>query len=63
MKFGEIRTSIINNEPYLMLNDVCRILDIKNPRDIKSRLNSKGVDTTGHPHRRRKSTSYIYKRI
>lgn len=45
-EFGEIRTSIINNEPYLMLNDVCRILEIKNPRDIKSRLNPKGVDTT-----------------
>lgn len=45
-EFGEIRTTVINNEPYLMLNDVCKILEIKNPRDIKSRLNSKGVDTT-----------------
>ncbi len=40
--FGEIRTISINNEPYLMLNDVCRILEIKNSRDVKSRLNSKG---------------------
>lgn len=41
-EFGEIRTAIINNEPYLMLNDVCRILEISNPRDVKSRLNPKG---------------------
>lgn len=45
-EFGEIRTAIINNEPYLMLNDVCYILGISNPRDVKSRLNDKGVAIT-----------------
>ena len=44
--FGEVRTSIINDEPYFNLNDVCRILDIRNPRDAKSRLNIDGVGTT-----------------
>lgn len=28
-EFGEVRTSIINGEPYFSLNDVCRILEIK----------------------------------
>lgn len=45
-EFGEVRTSIINDEPYFSLNDVCRILEIKNPRDAKSRLNLDGVGTT-----------------
>ena len=45
-KYGEIRTAIINNEPYFMLADVCRVLEIKNSWDAKNRLNKKGVDTT-----------------
>ena len=45
-EFGEVRTSIINGEPYFSLNDVCRVLDIKNPRDAKSRLNLDGVGST-----------------
>ncbi len=45
-EFGQVRTSIIEDEPYFSLNDVCRILEIKNPRDAKSRLNGDGVGTT-----------------
>lgn len=45
-KYGEIRTAIINNEPYFMLADVCRVLEIKNSWDAKNRLNKHGVDTT-----------------
>ena len=45
-KYGEIRTAIINNEPYFMLADVCRILEIKNSRDVLPRLNKKGVAIT-----------------
>lgn len=44
-EFGQVRTSIIDNEPYFSLNDVCRILDIKNSRQAKTRLNDKGVIT------------------
>lgn len=29
-----------------MLADVCRVLDIKNSRDARTRLNEKGVGTT-----------------
>lgn len=45
-EFGEVRTSIIDGEPYFSLNDVCRILEIKNPSDAKSRLRKDGVGTT-----------------
>lgn len=45
-KFGEMRTTEINNIPYICLSDVCKILDIKNSRDCKSRLNKDGVVNT-----------------
>lgn len=41
--FGEIRTTLINNQPYFCLADVCRILDIKNVSDCKDRLKKDGV--------------------
>lgn len=44
--FGEIRAKLINNEPYLCLVDLCKILEIKNPRDCKTRLNQDGVVIT-----------------
>lgn len=44
-EFGEVRTKVINNEPYFSLNDVCRILEINNPRMAKTRLNGDGVST------------------
>lgn len=45
-QLGKIRTTVINDEPYFMLKDVCEILDIKNQRDAKNRLSPKGVGTT-----------------
>ena len=45
-EFGEIRTAKVDGKPYLMLADVCRVLEIKNVSDVKSRLNDKGVVTT-----------------
>lgn len=45
-EFGEVGTTVIDDEPYFSLNDVCRILAIKNPRDAKSRLNIDGVGST-----------------
>lgn len=44
-EFGQVRTSIIDDEPYFALNDVCRILEIANPRNVKARLNGDGVHT------------------
>lgn len=45
-EFGEVRTVTINNEPMFCLVDVCRVLDISNSRDAKTRLNKKGVVIT-----------------
>ena len=45
-EFGEVRTTVIDDEPYFSLNDVCRILEINNPRMAKTRLNGDGVSTT-----------------
>lgn len=45
-EFGEIRAVQINNTPYFNLKDICRILDIKNSSDAKTRLSQDGVATT-----------------
>ena len=45
-EFGEIRTKMISNEPYFMLSDVCRVLEINNSRMEKNRLNECGVSST-----------------
>jgi phage antirepressor protein len=41
-----VRIVQLNNQPYFNLKDVCEVLDIKNHKDVVSRLNPKGVDTT-----------------
>lgn len=30
-EFGEVRTTVIDDEPYFALNDICRILEINKP--------------------------------
>ena len=47
--FGEVRTSLINDQPYFCLSDVCRILDIKNASDSKKRLKQRGIATVYTP--------------
>lgn len=42
-EFGEMRTTEVNNIPYICLTDVCKILEIKNARQLKTRLNQDGV--------------------
>lgn len=42
-RFGSIRTGVINDEPYFNLNDVCKILEINNPSQAKTRLMRDGV--------------------
>lgn len=43
--FGEIRTVIKNNEPYIMLTDICKVLELFNVSQVKSRLKEDGVIT------------------
>ena len=41
--FGEIRTALIDSEPYFMLADVCRVMEIGNPSEAKRRLKEAGL--------------------
>ena len=41
----EIRGGLVNNEPYFVLADVCKALDIANVTDVKNRLKKDGVVT------------------
>lgn len=47
-QFGEIRVVVKNNEPWFVANDVCRILDLGNPRQALARIDEdeKGVIST-----------------
>lgn len=44
--FREVRTTKVNEQPYICLVDICKILDIRNVSDCKTRLNQDGVVTT-----------------
>ena len=37
-QFGQVRFIVIDGEPWFIAVDLCRILDIQNPRDAVSRL-------------------------
>lgn len=39
----EVRTVIINDEPYWVLKDVCDVLEIKNATDVSKRLDEDEV--------------------
>lgn len=41
-RFGEVRVAGTSENPLFCLVDVCRVLEIKNPRDCKSRLKPEG---------------------
>lgn len=44
-QFGEIRTAGSSDQPLFCLADVCRALDIKNSRDVRTRLDEDDVVT------------------
>lgn len=44
-EFGEVRTITVNGEPMFCLADVCRVLEISNVGNVKSRLSAKGIHT------------------
>ena len=44
-EFGEIRTVIIDNEPWFCMTDICKALEISNASQAKTRLNADGVIT------------------
>lgn len=44
-EFGEVRTVVKDGEPMFALSDLCRILEISNTSQAKTRLNKDGVIT------------------
>lgn len=42
----QVRTVLIDNEPWFVLNDLCTVLGIANPRDVVSRIDSVTVGKT-----------------
>lgn len=42
-EFGQVRTTIIDDEPMFCLADVCRVLEITNVGNVKARLSTKGI--------------------
>lgn len=45
-EFGNIRVVIENNEPMFCLKDVCKALELTNPRKVKTRLALDGVTSS-----------------
>ena len=45
-EFGDIRTEIINGEPWFCLSDVCKALELEQVSRVKTRLNLDGVTTS-----------------
>lgn len=45
-QFGELRTTIQDNKIWFCLVDVCRALNLSNPRKVKSQLKGAGVTTS-----------------
>lgn len=45
-RFGEVRVAGTSENPLFCLADVCRVLEIKNPSDCKSRLKKDGIVLT-----------------
>lgn len=37
-EFGEVRTSVVNNEPVFCLSDICKALEMSNPTMVAQRL-------------------------
>ena len=37
-EFGQVRTILIDNEPWIVLNDICKVLEISNPWNAASRI-------------------------
>lgn len=45
-EFGDIRTEIINGEPWFCLSDICKALELEQVSRVKTRLNLNGVTTS-----------------
>lgn len=60
-QFGKIRVAGTNEAPLFCLSDVCKILDIKNTSDCKSRLSQRGVVICDTPTQNQYGATVIQK--
>lgn len=44
-EFGKVRTTVIDGEPWFVAADVCRALEIGNPRQAMTRLDNDEKNT------------------
>lgn len=58
-RFGEVRVAGTSENPLFCLADVCRVLEIKNASDCKSRLDQRGVVLTDTPTYNQHGTEVI----
>ncbi|MBB3039418.1 BRO family protein [Hoyosella altamirensis] len=42
---AQVRTVVIDGEPWFVLADLCRVLDIANPSNVAARLDQTGINT------------------
>lgn len=61
--FGEVRVAGTSEEPLFCLSDVCRVLEIKNVADCKSRLDQRGVVLTDTPTHNQYGVEIIQKLV
>ena len=43
--FGKLRVIVKDGKVWFCLADACKALEIRNPSDVKKRLDSRGLDT------------------
>jgi len=43
--YGKVRTAIIEDEPCFNLKDLCRMYEIKNMNEVRTKLNDSGIKT------------------
>lgn len=61
--FGEVRVAGTSEKPLFCLADVCRVLEIKNVADCKSRLDQRGVVLTDTPTHNQYGAEVIQKLV
>ena len=47
--FGKLRVIVKDGKVWLCLADACKALEIRNPRKVKARLDSRGVTSSDAP--------------
>lgn len=60
-QFGEVRTVVLDGEPWFVANDICRVLEFANSSDVIKRLDDdeKSGVVLNDPHGRAQNTNVV----